>query len=349
MDTLFGRTRADLAGIVAGFGAPVFAVDQLCDWLYKKHADSFDACTNLSKALRAGLAEGYALGVAAPTRFVESADGTKKYLFPADPAAPGDAGTFSIESAFIPDGERATLCVSTQVGCRMGCVFCMTGRQGLQAQLSAGAICNQFRSLPERDRLTNVVYMGMGEPLDNLDAVLASLEVFTADWGYAWSPTRITVSSVGVLPALGKFLAATRAHFALSLHSPFDDERRSLMPAANAAPLADIFAELARYDFRGQRRLTMEYLVFDGVNDSPRHAQALARLLRSVPARINLLAYNTLPGGTLAGASREAMEEFQNILKAAGFVATIRRSRGQDIDAACGLLSTKGAGGVAQG
>ena len=290
--------------------------------------------TDLSAASRARLAERFTTALHAPERVTVSADGTKKYLF-------RTAQGHFIESAYIPDGERATLCVSSQAGCRMGCRFCATGRQGLQHSLSAAEILNQIVSLPERDRLTNVVFMGMGEPLDNLDNVLRALGIMTADWGFAWSPTRITLSTAGVVPALRRFLDETRVHLAVSLHNPVHEERAAIMPVERAWPIAEVVDILRGYDFTHQRRVSFEYILMSGLNDSPRHIRALCRLLDGIKCRINLIRFHKIPGSPYFSPPDEEIVRFRDTLTAKGIQTTIRASRGEDIQAACGLLSTQ--------
>ena len=333
-ESLFGKHLDDLERIAADAGLPAYGARQLADWIYKKHAPGFDVMLNLPIRARAFLGERYSLGREPPLKAVESGDGTKKYLFPA-----GTAGF--VEAALIPDRGRATLCLSVQVGCGMGCAFCMTGRQGFQGNLNSAEILNQYESLPERDRVTNIVYMGMGEPLDNLENVLASLEIVSAPWGYGLSPTRVTVSTVGIAPALKSFLKRSRCHLAVSLHSPFGEERRRLVPAERDYPLEDMVSDLRRARIRGQRRVSFEYIVFNGLNDSPRHSAELARILAGIPCRVNLIAFHPIPGSRLQTASRETMERFEGELKERGVLTTIRQSRGLDIAAACGLLSTR--------
>jgi 23S rRNA (adenine2503-C2)-methyltransferase len=241
---------------------------------------------------------------------------------------------------FIPDDDRATLCVSSQVGCKMNCAFCMTGKQGFNASLTARQILNQIYSLPERDRLTNLVFMGMGEPFDNLDAVLRALEILTADYGYAWSPKRITVSTVGLRKGLRRFLLESDCHLAISLHDPFPAERASLMPAERAYSITEMVDELRQFDFSHQRRLSFEYIVFRGVNNSPAHAKELVRLLKGLDCRMNLIRFHAIPGVDLQGVDMEQMTAFRDYLTGHGLFATIRASRGEDIFAACGMLST---------
>ncbi len=334
MDSLFGMTLPKLEHVAAEAGLAKYAGAQLADWLYHKHASGFEAMTNLPARVRAWLAGHYVVSTPAPESVVESGDGTRKYLFEAA------VGRF-VETAFIPEGARATLCLSVQVGCKMGCVFCATGRQGFQGHLAPGEILNQFRSLPERDRLTNIVYMGMGEPLDNVENVLDSLEVFCADYGYALAPSRITVSTVGLVPEMRTFFARTRCHLAISMHSPFEEERRQLMPIENVYPLHEVLDTIRLCGQGGRRRVSFEYIMFDGVNDTRRHARELARILQGIRCRINLIPFHPIPGPPLAPSPRERIECFQSWLKASGIVTTIRTSRGLDIAAACGLLSTR--------
>jgi len=334
---LLGKSPAELERIARALSLPRYAAAQLADWIYKKCAPSFDAMTNISKSGRAALAAHATLGASAPVDAVTASDGTKKYLFQTLD------GHF-VESVCIPDEDRATLCLSTQSGCRMGCRFCMTARQGLEAQLAPADILNQYYSLPERGAISNIVFMGMGEPLDNTEAVLASIDALTAPWGMAMSPRRITVSTCGILEGLARLLAETEVHVALSLHNPFDAERARLMPVARREPLEPIFALLKRYNWRGQRRLTLEYILFEGYNDGEDHRKQLVRLTSGLGnTRVNLLSWNALPGAgdlRLSPASMPALEDFQLHLNAAGVITTIRRSRGGDIASACGLLST---------
>ena len=289
--------------------------------------------TNLSKNNRARLAERYRIGCADPIDAQHSDDGTIKYLFPTV------NGKF-VETVYIPDNDRATLCVSCQVGCKMNCLFCQTGKQGFEGNLTTGDILNQVYSLPEREKLTNIVFMGQGEPMDNLENVLRATTILTADYGYAWSPKRITVSSVGIRGKLKRFLDESDCHVAISLHSPIAEQRAALMPAQKAMPITEVVDLLRTYDFAHQRRLSFEYIVFGGVNDSPAHAKAIVRLLKGVDCRINLIRFHPIPNIDLHGASDEKMEIFRDYLTAHGVFTTIRASRGQDIFAACGLLST---------
>lgn len=331
---LFGLSLQKIKYVVASLALPSFTATQITDWLYKKHVSSIDEMTNLSKKARELLNEKFIVGLTAPSNVQTSTDGTKKYLYPT-------ATEKFVEAAYIPDEDRATLCVSTQIGCKMGCLFCMTGKQGFQGNLTAGEIVNQIQSLPEFENLTNIVYMGMGEPLDNLQPVLDSLEILTASWGYAWSPKRITVSTIGVIPAMQTFLKQSNAHLAVSMHTPFDDERKRIMPIQSVYGISEVVSELRKWDFSHQRRVSFEYIMFKGVNDTPRHAREIVRLLEGIRCRINLIRFHPIPDTALEGTPYNDMVEFQNMLKARGMTVTIRASRGEDIYAACGMLSTK--------
>lgn len=329
--TLLGFSADEIGAIVRGMGEPDFRARQICEWMYKKHAVDFKEMTNLPAKLRDRLAAEYSVGRNPPQHEVESRDGTRKYLY-------GVGDNRHVEAAVIPDKERRTLCLSTQVGCRRGCRFCFTARTPFAGNLSAAEIINQYSSSPERDAITNIVFMGMGEPLDNIDAVLKALDIFTADYAFAMSPTRLTVSTVGIIPALERYLCETRAHLALSLNSPFAEERARLMPSEKENPIADIVKLLRGHDWTGQRRLTFEYIMFEGVNDSDRHAEALARLLRGLECRVNLIPFNSGEGMSLRPAAPAAIAAFQTALRKSGVRVTIRKSKGADIAAACGQL-----------
>ena len=318
--------------MAASVGLPKFAATQLAEWLYKKGATSFDQMTNISIAGRKALAERYSLGLSAPVSVAESADGTKKYIFVVESGQ-------RIESAYIPDGERATLCISSQAGCKMGCKFCFTGRGGYHGQLSTAEILNQICSLPERDRLTNIVLMGMGEPLDNPDNVLRALEVMTSTWGFGWSPTRITLSTVGVIPNLKRFLDESQCHLAVSLHNPFSDQRGEIMPVEKAFPIKEVVSLLKQYDFSHQRRVSFEYIVLKNTNDTSEHIKELARLLNGLKCRINLIRFHAIPDSPFVSPDNDKMLWFRDSLTRKGIHTTIRASRGEDIKAACGLLS----------
>ena len=326
-------TLEELKAVVTALGMPAFTAKQVAQWLYEKHVRSIDEMTNLSKANRDKLQVAYNVGGLAPIERLESVDGTVKYLFPVS------SGKY-VETVFIPDGERATLCVSSQVGCKMNCLFCQTGKQGFEGQLTAADILNQIYSLPEAERLTNVVFMGQGEPMDNLDSVLRTTEVLTAAWGYAWSPKRITVSSVGVKNKFKRFLDESECHVAVSMHSPFHEQRVALMPAEKQMPISEVVDLLRQYDFTHQRRCSFEYICFGGLNDSLTYAREIVKLTQGLECRVNLIRFHAIPQVDLPPSDEKKMEVMRDYLTAHGVFATIRASRGQDIFAACGLLST---------
>ena len=332
--SLYGLTLNELAIIVQEEGLPKFAAKQISEWLYKKDVESIGGMTNLSLKSREQLEQKYTVGLTSSMKVMESVDGTKKYLFKTKT-------NNYIEAAFLPETDRATLCVSTQAGCKMGCLFCMTGKQGFQANLSANEILNQLRSITEFRNVSNLVYMGMGEPFDNLDNVLASLEILTSEWGYAWSPKRITVSSIGIIPAMQTFLEKSNCHLAISLHNPFDDERSQMMPIQNVYPIQKVISEIKKADLGRQQRISFEYIMFDGVNDTDRHIKELIKLLGGIDCRVNLIRFHAIPGTPLTGTPDARILEFRNALTSKGVFTTIRASRGLDIQAACGLLSTK--------
>ena len=391
MRTLLGKTLEELKEIALELSLPAFTAKQIADWLYKKRVTSIDNMTNLSKSARERLSKEFVIGIDQTLQVVTSQDGTKKYLFkPLCTAGPqpaiGDQRTAgpqstaerqsttgqqstaeqqgcasgSIESVIIPDNERKTICVSSQVGCKMACTFCMTGRQGFHGNLTVASILSQFIAVEESQELTNAVFMGMGEPLDNLENVMRAIEVLTADWGFAWSPKRITLSTIGVTTQLGGrgivwkgveyknvnplkfFLDNCKVHLAVSLHNPFYEERLALMPAERTFPLEKSLKLIKEYDFTGQRRVSFEYTMFNKVNDSKRHADRLAQLLRGLECRVNLIRFHSIPDSPLESSPMQVIEHFRERLQASGITATIRASRGEDILAACGMLSGKG-------
>lgn len=347
---LLGKTLDELKAVAVEAGLPAFTGKQLAQWLYAKKVRSFDEMTNISKAGRERLSQLYDLGVSEAVGVAESSDGTRKYLFPVscpkaagldayEQSRPEELETAAIEAVMIPDEDRRTLCVSSQSGCRMGCKFCMTGRQGFHGHLSAADILSQFIMVDECHELTNAVFMGMGEPLDNYDNVMRAIEVLTADWGFGWSPKRITLSSVGVLPNLKRYLEESRCHLAISLHDPFGEERQSLMPVEKAWALEDVVRLIRKYDFSGQRRVSFEYIMFSGLNDTKRHEDALIRLLRGLECRVNLIRFHRIPDFPYVSSPEPIMESFRDRLNAHGITCTIRASRGEDILAACGMLA----------
>ena len=331
-EILLGNTPSELKEAALKAGLPSYAGKQLAQWIYARRVRSFDEMTNISKAGREKLKEMYDLGVVLPSACQESSDGTRKYLFP---VGEGNA----VEAVMIPDDDRKTLCVSSQAGCRMGCRFCMTGRQGFHGNLSVSLILSQFIAIDESAGLTNAVFMGMGEPLDNFDNVMKAIEVLTAEWGFAWSPKRITLSTIGVIPALKKYLDGCRCHVAVSLHNPFGEERAQMMPVQKAWDIREVVELLRQYDFTGQRRVSFEYTMFKGLNDDKRHADALVRLLRGLECRVNLIRFHKIPDAPYDSSPAVIMENFRDRISNQGITCTIRASRGEDILAACGMLA----------
>ena len=336
MKVLLGKTLEELQSIAQEVGLPRFAGKQLAEWLYVRRAVSFDEMTNISLKGREALKANYTIGRHKAVAEAVSQDGTKKYLF--------QVGEQYIESVYIPDNDRATLCVSTQAGCKMGCKFCMTGNLGFHGHLMAVDILNQIFSIPDADKLTNIVYMGEGEPLDNLDNVLRSLEVMTSAWGCGWSPKRITVSSVGINKGLKRYIEECDCHLAVSLHNPFAIERQTVMPIEKVNHLSDVIGLLKEYDWSHQRRVSFEYICWNGVNDTIKHANELLRVLKGLDCRINLIRFHASPTSNaqdtvaLPSSDERQMEWLRDYLTDHGITTTIRRSRGEDILAACGML-----------
>ena len=357
---LLGMTLDELKTATTALGMSSFTAKQICQWLYMKHVRSIDDMTNISKANRELLKENYEVGFLPPADMQRSKDGTIKYLFPVAGGRRKDnnsqgtdiASRQYVETVYIPDGDRATLCVSCQVGCKMNCLFCQTGKQGWHGDLTAADILNQIFALPPidglstgssitgTDKLTNIVFMGQGEPMDNLDAILTACNILTADWGWQWSPRRITVSSVGIKGKLKRFLDESECHVAISMHSPIHEQRRQLMPAENSMAIAETVAMLKQYDFSHQKRCTFEYICFGGMNDTMVHAREIVRLLQGLECRVNLIRFHEIPDAGLPSSNEKRMEALRDYLNSHGITTTIRASRGQDIMAACGLLST---------
>lgn len=328
---LLGKSLLELREITDNLKLPSFTAKQISQWIYQKKVLEIEQMTNLSKASRDALSEHYIVGGTKWSDLQKSSDGTKKYLFPVDENE-------AIEAVMIPDDERATLCVSSQIGCKMGCKFCMTGRLGFRGNLSAGEIISQFINIEESDSISNAVYMGMGEPMDNYEQVLKSIEILTSDWGFGWSPKRITVSTIGIIPTLKRFLEESKAHLAISLHNPSDEIRREMMPMQKAYPISEVIELLKDYDFTGQRRISFEYIMFDGWNDAKRDADAIIRMLRGLECRVNLIRFHRIPDFELNPSPDAVIDLFKKRLNDAGIVTTLRASRGEDILAACGML-----------
>lgn len=339
MEILLGKNLEEVKVIVKDLGLPSFTATQIIDWLYVKKVRTIDEMTNLSKKARALLSERFEVGRIKFSEKIVSIDGTKKYLFPAQ--CPTGLEAMGIEAVMIPNGDRRTICVSSQAGCKMACKFCMTGRQGFHGNLSAGEIISQFMEIEESDQLTNAVFMGMGEPLDNYDNVMRAIDILTAPWGFAWSPKRITLSTIGVIPFLRKYLDESKCHLAISIHNPFPDQRLELMSVQNKYNIEDVVSLIKEYDFTGQRRVSFEYIMFDGVNDSKQHADAMIRLLRGLECRVNLIRFHKIPDSDLSPSPMVKIDMFKDRLNDAGVTTTLRASMGEDVFAACGMLAGK--------
>ena len=354
VEVLLGKTLTELQEVALSVGLQKFAGKQLAEWLYKRQVVSFDEMTNISLKGREALKQRYTIGRSIPVREAISVDGTRKYLFEVSrqPSAISNqkaegsrlnAESRFIESVYIPEEDRATLCVSSQAGCKMGCRFCMTGTLGFHGHLSTADILNQIFTIDQRmtpndqPSLSNVVFMGEGEPMDNLDSVLRALEILTADYGCGWSPKRITVSTVGV-PAMKRYLDESECHLAVSLHNPFGAERAQIMPAEKMMPATDVINLLRQYNWAHQRRVSFEYICWHGMNDTPRHAKELIRLLRGLQCRVNLIRFHEGVNREFPSSDEKTMEWFRDYLSDNGITTTIRRSRGEDILAACGML-----------
>ena len=330
MEILLGKTLEELQAVALSVGLQKFAGKQLAEWLYVRRVTSFDQMTNISLKGREALKAAYTIGRHAPVREAVSVDGTRKYLF--------EVGEQFIESVYIPEEDRATLCVSTQAGCKMGCRFCMTGTLGFHGHLTAADILNQIFEIDAlAASLTNLVFMGEVEPMDNIDQVLRTLEIMTAPYGCAWSPKRITVSTVGI-PAMKRFLDESDCHLAVSMHNPFPSERAEIMPAEKLMSITDVVALLKQYDWTHQRRVSFEYICWAGQNDTPRHAKELTRLLKGLSCRVNLIRFHEGVDRAFPASNEASMTWLRDYLTEHGLTTTIRRSRGEDILAACGML-----------
>jgi 23S rRNA (adenine2503-C2)-methyltransferase len=333
-DIIIGKNFEEIEKIITDLKIPKYTTNQIFEWLYKKQVYSFDLMTNISKKHREILKEKFEFGLSKPVGVEISNDGTKKYLF-------RTKNNLFVESAYIPDKDRATLCLSTQVGCKMGCKFCMTGKQGFQANLTTDEILNQILSLPEKNLLTNLVFMGMGEPLDNYENLINTIKILTSENAFAWSPKRITVSTIGIINELKKFINDCSCHVAISLHSPFENQRKELMPVENSNPIKEVIEIVRSYNFSKQRRISFEYILFKNFNDTQKHVKEIAKLLNGIRCRINLIRFHPFPGAPFQTSDEISIVNFKNELQRKGFITTIRASRGFDISAACGLLSTK--------
>jgi 23S rRNA (adenine2503-C2)-methyltransferase len=341
---LLGLTRGELEAFVAGLGAKPFRARQLLKWIYRRGESDFAAMTDLARDFRARLADVAEVRVPEIVAARTAPDGTRKWLL----RMPGAVASEQvIETVFIPEPGRGTLCISTQVGCVLDCAFCATGQQGFNRNLTAAEIIGQVwlanRELgyePEGDRIvTNVVLMGMGEPLANYRNVLPALQLMLDDLGYDLSRRRVTLSTSGLVPQIYRLAEDTNVALAVSLHAPNDRLRDELVPINRRHPIAELLAACWHYlERQNGRSVTFEYTLLDGVNDRPEHARELAGLLRGHDAKVNLIPFNPFPGTRFRRSPPEAIRRFRDLLMQGGVMATIRKTRGEDIDAACGQL-----------
>lgn len=341
---LMGMSEAKLKEFFVSFGEKPFRAVQVIKWIHQMGVSNFDEMTNVSKALRQKLKEIAIVEAPEVIKQWDSSDGTRKFLIRV-------GGGNAIETVYIPDGDRGTLCVSSQVGCSLDCSFCATGKQGFNRDLSASEIIGQvwqaaqsFGQFGEKAprKITNVVMMGMGEPLLNFDNVVDSMNLMMNDNGYGLSKRRVTLSTSGVVPQLDRLGDYTDACLAISLHAPNDELRNQLVPLNKKYPIAELLASAKRYieglpDTR--RKITIEYTLIDHLNDRPEHAHELVELLKDVPVKINLIPFNPFALSNYKRVSNNAMRRFQQILIDAGYTTTVRTTRGDDIDAACGQLA----------
>lgn len=340
MQPVHALDPAAAQSLVAGLGLPRYRADQLLAWVYRRGVDDPERMSDLPAGVRTALRDELEGPAVAPARVQESSDGTRKLAI-------GLRDGELVESVLIPDGDRLTLCVSSQVGCAMGCSFCATARLGLKRQLRVEEIVGQIvlareqaAGFPPNGRpLTNLVFMGMGEPLHNLDALLPALDILSAPWGLGISPRRITVSTVGLVPEMRRLLENTRVNLAVSLGATTEEKRRELMPVTRKYSLAQLLEECRGLPLPRRKRITFEYTLLTGENDSDQDARRLVRLLHGIRAKVNLIYWNPFPGADYTRSTRERTQRFQRILLDHNVSASIRESRGPDIAAACGQLA----------
>jgi len=329
-------TPSALRAWLAEIGQPSYRANQILAWIYRRGADSFAAMSDLPRTLREEIERVFAFPSLTPPRVSRSTDHTRKLLFDL-----GDGN--AIESVLIPDPPRLTLCISSQAGCAMDCAFCATARLGLRRNLSSAEIVGQVRAalgfLDAEERITNIVFMGMGEPLHNYDAVVEAIETISADWGIGISSRRITVSTVGLVPRMLRLVNDTTAMLAVSLTATTDELRNQLMPINRRFPLAELMGMCRSLPIPQRRRITFEYVMLEGINDAPEDARRLVRLLAGIRSKVNLIPFNPFPGTDFLPSAPDVVERFRQQLLDAHINATIRRSRGRDIQAACGQLA----------
>lgn len=333
-NNLFGKNLSQITDICKRVKLGKGTAKELFKYIYRKGESDFYKMELLSDKARNILSDNFEIST---TTFVDvqtSVDGTKKYLFKYD-------DNKFVEAAYIPEADRATLCISCQMGCKMGCSFCFTAKQGFQCDLTVAQIINQLHSIPERNKVTNIVFMGMGEPFDNMENVFSAIDILSDHNGYSLAETRITVSTIGIIPGMKRLLEDTACKLAISLHNPIAEQRREIMPVEKVHSIENIKSYLQTLEKKDQQRVFFEYIVFSELNHSEQHADELGNLLSDLACKVNLIKYNTAPDSEFVSPTDSIIEEFQKKLINKGIVTTYRRSRGADIFAACGLLSTK--------
>jgi 23S rRNA (adenine2503-C2)-methyltransferase len=332
MDQFCGVTFEQLIQFMEGNGYSASHALKAVTNYYRRRIPDFRSMDNLPKPVRELLDREYQTGLFTPVKYEVSSDLSVRYLFRTNDGK-------SFETVFIPDGKRKTVCISTQSGCRMGCPFCLTGKYGFRGNLTAGEIIGQVMSMPSSREITHVVFMGMGEPLDNPGELQKACEILTSSWGLAISPGKITVSTVGITPAVTRFLSESKCNLTLSLFSPFAGERAEVVPAEKKYPAREIIEMLREYPETGKRRFTVAYVMISDVNDSEAHLEELIKLLGGTSIRVNILPYHVIPGDSCTPSTPDRMQYFRQKLTVSGISASVRRSRGTDISAACGLLA----------
>lgn len=334
LQSLFGYDLNALQSIAEKLNLGQSAAVKMYKYIYNAGVSSINDMVTISAKKRNLLKRYYTTDIVPFSDVQVSVDGTKKYLF--------DYGDFRlVEAAYIPEDNRATLCISSQVGCKMGCSFCMTARQGFQANLTVAEILNQIAAIPERDKITNIVFMGMGEPFDNADNVFKAIDIIIHQQGFGIAPGKVTVSTIGIIPGINRLFAETKCNLAISLHNPFSHERKQIMPVENRYKLNDTMDIITGLSLKEQQRVFFEYILFDGVNDSQDHILELSKLLNNMSCKVNVIRFHPIPGSDLKSPDEDNVIKFMRDLNSKGVVATVRKSRGQDIFAACGLLSTQ--------
>ena len=341
-ERLLGKDPDELRAVAEEAGLPRFAASQIAQWLYVKKVRSIEEMTNLSKAGRAALSEKYEVGCTGYDMVHRSVDGTRKYLFPVGGQAGGSDRTLersAVEAVMIPDGDRATLCVSSQSGCRMGCRFCMTGRQGFHGNLHVADIISQFIAIDESDSLTNAVFIGMGEPLDNFDNTVRFLKLVSDSGGINIGLRHISLSTSGVVSGIKKLAEYNfPITLSVSLHAPFDEIRSKMMPVNRKWHISELLAACREYQKVTTRRISFEYALIDGVNDSDICAEQLSKILKGIMCHVNLIPANPVKENSFKKPDRNKILYFKEQLIKRGVNATVRRTLGADIDASCGQL-----------